>query len=318
MDILAELGPLALGSRLRRISDRLLKEVAQVYREHNIAFEPRWFPVYFLLRDGSQRTVGEIARTLGFSHPAVVQIANSMQRNGLMASSTGSGDRRTRVLSLSDRGRQMLRELEPMWVEIRETAADLAASASGDFLASLGRLEAAIAEESFHARAKRVGQKKRDEDVTIFDLDPEQPRHVEAFQRLNIEWLEKYFEVEPHDREMLEHPREYIIDRGGYVLLAQSGGEIVGTCALIRHTADQYELAKMAVTEKAQGKQIGKRLAQSVIDRARNLNARSIWLESNSILGPALNLYRKLGFRFEEFPQPSEYRRADVFMRLVL
>jgi len=41
---------------------------------------------------------------------------------------------------------------------------------------------------------------------------------------------------------------------GGHILMARYNREIVGTCALIKTDDDTYELAKMAVTERARGK----------------------------------------------------------------
>ena len=40
-----DLGGLALGSRLKRLSDRLYRGVARIYRELDVEMEPRWFPV---------------------------------------------------------------------------------------------------------------------------------------------------------------------------------------------------------------------------------------------------------------------------------
>ncbi len=318
MDLIRSLGYLALGSRLRRISDQIMKDGIRIYETRGISFEPRWFPVFYLLKDGQERTVSEIARELRFSHPAVVQIANSMQKHGMLESLTGMDDKRTRVISLSETGRKLLPQLMPVWEEIREAVEQAGKSASADLLATLDRIESALAEESLLSRAETVRKRKLDDDIRIIEFSPESALHARAFRELNEEWLRKYFVIESHDREMLENPVEYIIEPGGCIFLAELGTEIVGTCALIYSSPGVFELAKMAVTERAQGRQIGKRLAMVIIERAVSLGAKSIFLESNSKLTPALNLYRKLGFRFEDPPQSSEYARADVYMKLEL
>lgn len=144
------------------------------------------------------------------------------------------------------------------------------------------------------------------------------PGDQPAFRQLNEEWIAQYFVLEPADLKALDHPEEYILRPGGSILLAEAGTQVVGTCALIKMADGGYELAKMAVAPAAQGQRIGWLLGQAAVQRARDLGARRVYLESNSALGPALALYRKLGFRDLAQPAPSPYARADVQMELLL
>ena len=152
------------------------------------------------------------------------------------------------------------------------------------------------------------------EDVIVLPYDK---RYAEDYKKLNLAWIEKYFKVEKHDLEQLENPDEHIISKGGHVLFAKYRGKIVGTCALIKTDEHVYELAKMAVAEEAQGKQIGKKLGENAIALLQAHGAKRIWLESNRILTTALNLYTRLGFK--EIPITStEYARADIKMELII
>lgn len=150
--------------------------------------------------------------------------------------------------------------------------------------------------------------------VTIVDFRPE---HAQAFRNLNYEWIQKYFEVEESDLKMLEDPKGYILDKGGAILIALLDGEPVGTCALIKGETGQYELAKMAVSPKAQGKRIGFLLGEATIEKARELGGEMVYLETNSILTPAINLYKKLGFE-DASGHDSPYSRCNVQMELKL
>ncbi len=139
-------------------------------------------------------------------------------------------------------------------------------------------------------------------------------RYGDAFERLNIEWLEKYFVVEPIDRQVLGNPGQSIIRPGGAVLYACADGQAVGTVAL-RHAGDGiFELTKMAVTEGCQGRGIGRQLLRAAIERFREMGGNRLYLESNSALAPALALYESAGFRHETPPQDSDYARADIYM----
>jgi len=147
------------------------------------------------------------------------------------------------------------------------------------------------------------------------EIIPFEARYAPDFKRLNVEWLEKYFVVEPIDDEVLSRPQTAILDPGGAILLARVRREIVGTCALIKQGPRTYELSKMAVTERCQGRQIGKRLLAAAIDRFVHLGGQLLYLESNRKLTPALTLYATNGFVEVAKPGgPSHYSRADIYM----
>jgi putative acetyltransferase len=137
------------------------------------------------------------------------------------------------------------------------------------------------------------------------------------FRTLNEEWLNRYFTIEPHDRLLLDDPEQQILSRGGYIFFALDGKKAVGTCALIKEDDAVYELAKLGVTEAYKGKGLGEKLCRAVIDKAKSVRAKTLYLVSSSRLLPALTLYRKLGFRNVEMAaSESEYRRADIKMMM--
>lgn len=143
--------------------------------------------------------------------------------------------------------------------------------------------------------------------------------YSEAFKTLNEEWITKYFKMEEMDRISLNHPKEYILDKGGYIAVALLNEEPIGVCALIKttHEGFDYELAKMGVSPKTQGIGIGKLLGNHIIEKAKFLGAKRIFLESNRVLKPAINLYLKLGFK-EIVGATSPYERSDIQMELDL
>ena len=62
--------------------------------------------------------------------------------------------------------------------------------------------------------------------VDIFDYSR---RFGDAFGILNREWLEKYFQVEPIDHEILADPEGAIINDGGVILYLLMSEAVVGT-----------------------------------------------------------------------------------------
>ncbi len=139
-----------------------------------------------------------------------------------------------------------------------------------------------------------------------------QPLYKDDFKRINVEWIETYFKIEPHDLEQLEAPEE-IINGGGQIFLAKLGDEIVGTSALIHDGDGVYELAKMGVTPKAQGLGLGKKLCVKTIEEAKVRKAKSLYLLSNTALKPAISIYKSIGF--VEVPiEETLYERTDIKM----
>lgn len=152
------------------------------------------------------------------------------------------------------------------------------------------------------------------EDIQIVPFDESLSGYFKDF---NVAWLEKYFFVEPIDEEIFSDPVGYILDKGGYIFFAKYGNEIAGTCALIKLGNGEYELAKMAVDEKFQGKKIGHRLIEVTIEKAKELGLQKIMLYSNTKLQPAIHLYKKFGF--VEVPITNfGYKRSNIKMEKIL
>jgi GNAT superfamily N-acetyltransferase len=143
------------------------------------------------------------------------------------------------------------------------------------------------------------------------------PQYKNDFIRLNKAWLEEYFYVEPHDLETFNNIENDIIGKEGEIFFCLVNNEIAGTVAMIKADDKTYELAKMAVDKKFQGMKLSNLLMEASIQFAKQNNAKKIFLVSNRILKPALNLYSK--YNFVEVPMDeTDYDRADIQMELTL
>jgi len=148
--------------------------------------------------------------------------------------------------------------------------------------------------------------------MDIIDFSAE---HAEAFKHLNLAWITEHWKVEAADRKALDSPFESIIDVGGAILIGELGSSVVGTVALIPLEEGTVELAKMTVSKAARGTGLGFALGKAALARARAMGARKVYLESNTILTPALSLYEKLGFqRLPDNARASPYERCNIRM----
>jgi len=147
---------------------------------------------------------------------------------------------------------------------------------------------------------------------------PFRPGLAKTFRDLNLSWLENYFRMEPKDAELLENCQSSIIDKGGYIFFAEIDSEIVGCYSLIKLKDSIYELGKMAVDPDYQGQKIGQKLMVHGISFAKSNNWKELLLYSNTILEPAIYIYKKFGFREVVMEKNTPYARSNIKMQLIL
>ncbi|HEU5304995.1 MAG TPA: GNAT family N-acetyltransferase [Gemmatimonadales bacterium] len=152
----------------------------------------------------------------------------------------------------------------------------------------------------------------------LIETVPYREEFRSAFEQLNREWIEAYFVLEEADREVLGDPRGKIVEAGGQVFFVLDGGNVMGTCAVLRHNADEYEIAKMAVAPAARGRGFGDLLMHAAVGFARGAGARRVSIVSNTVLEPAIRLYLKHGFVPVPMDADGRYRRANIRLELAL
>lgn len=310
-DILRDLGHLALGSRLKRLADALLADAAKVHSDAGAPMQPGQFPLIAALDRYGPMSVNDAAEILGISQPAATRAVSESVKNGLVTSGPGQDDKRFRELSLTELGRSTVTDMKrSMWPRVEAAACDLTRGLSGDFLDSITEIESRLLEQSMLARVR----------ANTLSILPFSDALAPHFQEINLEWIEAMFTVEPHDREVLSHPKENIIDKGGEIYFVRSGdSEILGTCALERAADGFMELTKMGVKSAARGKGAGEFLLRFILERTRESGWQDkLFLVSNKRNVAAVKLYEKLGFEHDTEIMDlfgARYERCDVAMR---
>lgn len=150
------------------------------------------------------------------------------------------------------------------------------------------------------------------------EIIPFQAAYAADFKNLNLDWLNKYFRVEPHDDEVLGDPEKNIIQPGGTIFFAKEGKRILGTVALMKMEDHVFELTKMAVTPEQQGKKIGQKLMEHTLKFAKEQGWKSLILYSNRKLENAIYIYKKYGFKEIPLEENNPYGRGDIKMKLDL
>jgi DNA-binding MarR family transcriptional regulator/ribosomal protein S18 acetylase RimI-like enzyme len=306
-DVLANEGGVMLGSRLKRLAERLLAGAELIARDCGLPTQPAQMPLLTALWRHGPMSVGEAAERAGVSQPAMTRVAAQLAEIGLVDGDPAERDRRVRRLALTEKGREVMARAETaLWPRIRAAVAETC-----DVEALLGHvatLEAALAERPLD---RRPGPG--------FAIRPYHDDLAPAFARINRQWIEAMYALEPVDEAQLADPKGQIIAPGGDVLFVEDPElGIVGTCGLLRTGEAEFELIKMAVVPEARGRGAGEFLLRATIERALAMGAERLFLLSNSRSMAAIRMYERNGFVHD--PEilaryGAEYARCDVAMR---
>ncbi|WP_343692196.1 bifunctional helix-turn-helix transcriptional regulator/GNAT family N-acetyltransferase [Chitinophaga sp.] len=316
MEFFKEAGKMALGSRLRLLTEKITEDAAQIYRLYGVDMQPKWFPVFYVLSKGEGKTVTAIAKEIGHTHPSVSKITAEMVKAGYLTEKKDKSDGRRNLVQLSKKGKETVIRMADQLKDVEQAIDEISSQTTNDLWKAIGEWEYLLEEKSLLRRVLETKKQREGHAIRIVDYTP---AYQQAFRDLNEEWITTYFKMEAADYKALDHPDEYILDKGGYILVALDGEVPVGVCALIKMDDPlyEYELAKMAVSPKAQGKSVGYKLGSAIVEKARSLGAKNLYLESNTILKPAIGLYQKLGFK-KVAGRATPYERCNIQMELIL
>ena len=312
MDFYNTIGKMALGSRLRRLSELMTEQAGDVYALYGTDLHPKWFPVFYALSAGEGKSIMQIAQEIGHSHPSVSTIVKEMVKNGVAETNAGTADGRKNFVKLTDKGMAIQKRIQIQYADVNAAVETALAESQYNIWKAIEEWEFLLEQKSLLERVK--SEKKLRESKAI-EIVSYQYQYKPAFKQLNEEWITTWFKMEDADYRSLDHPQEYILDKGGYIIFALYQGKSVGTCALIKLDEHTFELAKMAVSPAVKGKGIGLLLGNAIIKKAKEAGAKRLYLESNTVLKPAISLYHKLGFKKITGP-PSPYERSNIQMEL--
>lgn len=154
MNLLDEIGPLAVAARLQRLADSIRKDGTLVYKEHGIDFEPKWFPVVYVLSRKGPLSVVDLAGEVGIAHPSLIQLVKELEAKKLVRSSSDKSDKRKRLISLTPKAQLLIAEMQPVWDKIRAAVAELVET-ENNLMKSMAETEEQLSRESFFDRVLR-------------------------------------------------------------------------------------------------------------------------------------------------------------------
>lgn len=153
-DILNDVGHLALGSRLKRLSDRIMSDAAKTYAEFGFDIEPSTFPILASLDRLESLGIVEMASLIGVKQPTISRAVNDLEKRGFLKRRFEKNDRRKCHIELSVKGKLLVERLRTtMWPVVRSATMDLCVVGNDDFLDRVRQLESQLDNKSLYQRA---------------------------------------------------------------------------------------------------------------------------------------------------------------------
>jgi DNA-binding MarR family transcriptional regulator len=155
MNVINQSGILAVSTRLQRLADQIRKDGLLIYKANGIDFEPKWFPVIYTLHQKSTLSVVEIAAEIGYSHPSTISLLKELEKKKLIRSRKDKSDERKRLLTLTEKGAELVVQMQPVWTIMTEALS----SFTTNLIKAIDEVEEKMEQQSFYQRAQSIKNK---------------------------------------------------------------------------------------------------------------------------------------------------------------
>ena len=159
-DVVKSLGYLCLGSRFRRIGERLQADTQQVIEELGVSIQAAQYPFLGAIDRLGPLTIGELAQAVGITQPGATRTASQLMELGLLDMQPSAEDQRRRVVSLTPKGQELVDySRQQVWPHIAAAVADLCRDLNGPLLEQLAAIEDGLAEAPLTRRTSALKEK---------------------------------------------------------------------------------------------------------------------------------------------------------------
>ena len=155
-DFVKDRGYLTLGSRFKRLGERLQAEVQELARAEGVDLPAGLFPAIGALDLAGSLTIGELAEALGISQPGATRNVEKLAKLGLVKAVRRPADRRVKAVTLTDKGRALVLATKlDLWPRVERGVAEICDDLDGPLLAILAGIERALDQKPLQVRAAK-------------------------------------------------------------------------------------------------------------------------------------------------------------------
>ncbi len=208
---------LFFGIRLKKTGEMISSQISEILSDEKIEFEPRGIYLLIILKEKEQASIKDIAAILGMTHPAIVQMVNTLNNIGMITQSKSADDKRITLIKLTEKGKEELNRINPVLTEIESAVESIINEIDVNLKYSLSKLSEAVKSKMLTMKVNDGLKQKSIDEVNIV---PYKRKYKSDFAKLNYEWLEKYFNTEKgeaEDKRLLNNPEREIIKKGGEI-----------------------------------------------------------------------------------------------------
>ena len=160
-DVVKSLGFLCLGSRFRRIGERLQADTQQVMDELGVSLQSAQYPFLAVVDRAGPLTIGELAQAVGITQPGATRTVSQLLELGYVDMQASPEDQRRRLVSLTAEGQKLVDySKRSVWPRIEQAVTELCGEISGPILEQLAAIEDGLAEAPL-ARRGNLGKEQK-------------------------------------------------------------------------------------------------------------------------------------------------------------
>lgn len=284
--VLVKSKSLVLGNLLQRLNENLRKEAQQFYKSQNIDFEPKWFPVVYVLAQKQAISVVELSQEIGYSHPTTISLLKELEKKELIGSTKDAKDERKRLITLTDKANEMIIQLQPLWSIMTEALVELTNTENN--------LYKAINEVNQNLKSKNLFDRMTAIKETKDNSTPKAKENTIKVDQVTEEKLiDIAFAIRRQvfvEEQNVSQERESMDDEAAVHYLATVNGLPAGA-ARYRKMENGAKIERIAVLNTYRGKRIGEAILLKILDDLKE--EKKIYLYAQVI---ASEFYIKNGF----------------------
>ncbi len=316
MEFIHSLGSAAFVSRVKGLSELMMKDLQRIYRELDTDFEPRWLLLFqFLLRTKAEMPVTVIARELNLTHPAVIQVLEKVEKKGLVKTMQDKKDHRRRLVCLTQKGKELALKISPIWDDIREAVDGLIDETSPMVMEILENLENRLVEKSLYSRVKDNLKFRMLGDIKLIEYEDE---YYDTLQEIYLDYLKGQKLSVDVDVVAVKNIIDSIVNNAGKTYLMTYQGKLIGSFAIDMKNGKEAVIRFFCIQKKYADWGIDEKLYEKALSLALNNGVTTIYFFIHSNQGGLRKLMMARGFEESEgdfdFKHPEE--TYNVIMKL--
>jgi DNA-binding MarR family transcriptional regulator/ribosomal protein S18 acetylase RimI-like enzyme len=289
-------GELMLGSRLRRLGEKLFFDISKVYKSEDIDFEPAWFPLFFLLKGNEKLSVSDIASSMEITHPGASQMITTLENKGLIECTKDANDKRIRMVTFTKKGSDLLEEIQPIWVSVKKCAQEMLSEGENSkfLLSTLSEIEDLLTMKSFFERVKEDIHTR--EVLDKLEFIPYEDSYKDTFKEIVLEWLIENSDRAIEDTDFFNKAEEGLGTGELNIIFIKSESGIIGMSIIKTLSDNNAEILVLYIKNKWRNMQIENRLLEYTIKKLQEMDIDNIYAKLDRRSINLIKVFRNINF----------------------